>query len=242
MLANDLEWLERLPEGPMPDRLVAMQFFQRAIYASLLEQAGAADGGMVAHLSVELTSNTFYRPAMRLLWPLLSSKQQLEVQQWFFCLSAHMDEQPRPEPASSSTGPEPDRLLCAGKRWRRWRFRRPPTRPRPRRRKRHRPGPAPLPAVPAEPGLLSFLSFLLVSGSCCEYLYSSLTRVVVGCLLYWLRRSSESPARCLPPGGLRRTISEADAAAAGDGTATSRHHALPSFDDLGFYQEPLPRQ
>ncbi|CAE7504026.1 unnamed protein product [Symbiodinium microadriaticum] len=95
MLANDLEWLERLPEGPMPDRLVAMQFFQRAIYASLLEQAGAADGGMVAHLSVELTSNTFYRPAMRLLWPLLSSKQQLEVQQWFFCLSAHMDEQPR---------------------------------------------------------------------------------------------------------------------------------------------------
>ncbi|CAE7240104.1 Pol [Symbiodinium necroappetens] len=108
MLANDLEWLERLPEGPMPDRLVAMQFFQRAIYASLLEQAGAADAAMVAHLSVELASNTFYNPAMRLLWPLLSSKQQLEVQQWFFRFSAHMDEQPRPEPASSSTGPSHD--------------------------------------------------------------------------------------------------------------------------------------
>ena len=95
----------------------------------------------------------------------------------------------RPRPPR---GPELERLLCAGKRWRRWRFRRPPTRPRPRRRRRHRPGPAPLLAVPAVPGLLSFLSFLLVSGSCCEYLYSSLTRVVVGGLLYWLRTPAPS--------------------------------------------------
>ncbi|CAE7560687.1 Pol, partial [Symbiodinium microadriaticum] len=66
--------------------------FQRAVFTSLLEQAGTADAAMVSHLSVELASNTFYRPAMRLLWPILSAKQRLEVQQWFFRYSMQMDE------------------------------------------------------------------------------------------------------------------------------------------------------
>ena len=103
---NDLHWLEHLPEGPMPERLVAMQYFQRAVFASLLEQAGAADAAMVSHLSVELASNTFYRPAMRLLWPILSAKQRLEVQQWFFRYSTQMDDcaQPAASASSSSTG------------------------------------------------------------------------------------------------------------------------------------------
>ena len=106
MQDNDLHWLEHLPEGPMPERLVAMQYFQRAVFASLLEQAGAADAAMVSHLSVELASNTFYRPAMRLLWPILSAKQRLEVQQWFFRYSMQMDEkvQSAASASSSSTG------------------------------------------------------------------------------------------------------------------------------------------
>ncbi|CAE7273420.1 Pol, partial [Symbiodinium sp. KB8] len=104
MQDNDLYWLEHLPEGPMPDRLVAMQYFQRAVFTSLLEQAGAADAAMVSHLSVELASNTFYRPAMRLLWPILSAKQRLEVQQWFFRYSMQMDEKAQnAAPASSSS-------------------------------------------------------------------------------------------------------------------------------------------
>ena len=104
MPENDKLWLDQLPCGPMPDRLVAMQHFQREIYASLLDRAGPADATLVAHLAVELASNTFYRPAIRLLWPLLADRQRMEVQQWFLRYALQMDERRQAIPASSSSG------------------------------------------------------------------------------------------------------------------------------------------
>ena len=44
---------------------------------------GAGEASLLAKTAAELADNALYLMALRLLWPLLSSDQQLEVQQWF---------------------------------------------------------------------------------------------------------------------------------------------------------------
>ena len=56
---------------------------QQAIYTSWRERVGAGEASLLAKTAAELADNTLYLMALRLLWPLLSSDQQLEVQQWF---------------------------------------------------------------------------------------------------------------------------------------------------------------
>ena len=80
---NDRCWLHQLGSGPLPPRTVAMQRLQRAVFASVREQGGSDAASWVSHTSVELARNALYVPSVELLWPLLSSTQRLEVQQWF---------------------------------------------------------------------------------------------------------------------------------------------------------------
>ena len=47
------------------------------------ERVGAGEASLLAKTAAELADYTLYLMALRLLWLLLSSDQQLEVQQWF---------------------------------------------------------------------------------------------------------------------------------------------------------------
>ena len=83
---NDLRWIMGLVSQPghlLPDRSLALQRMQQAIYTSWHERLGAGEASLLAKTAAELADNTLYLMALRLLWPLLSSAQQLEVQQWF---------------------------------------------------------------------------------------------------------------------------------------------------------------
>ena len=83
---NDIRWIMSLASQPgdlLPDRSLALQRMQQAIYTSWRERVGAGEASLLAKTAAELADNTLYLMALRLLWPLLSSDQQLEVQQWF---------------------------------------------------------------------------------------------------------------------------------------------------------------
>ena len=106
---NDLRWIMSLASQPghlLPDRSLALQRMQQAIYTSWRERLGAGEASLLAKTASELADNTLYLMALRLLWPLLSCAQQLEVQQWFQryartsgpsgAASASSSSQPRP--------------------------------------------------------------------------------------------------------------------------------------------------
>ena len=83
---NDIRWIMSLASQPgdlLPDRSLALERMQQAIYTSWRERVGAGEASLLAKTAAELADNTLYLMALRLLWPLLSSDQQLEVQQWF---------------------------------------------------------------------------------------------------------------------------------------------------------------
>ena len=83
---NDLRWIMSLASQPghlLPDRSLALQRMQQAIYFSWRERLGAGEASLLAQTAAELADNTLYLMALRLLWPLLSCAQQLDVQQWF---------------------------------------------------------------------------------------------------------------------------------------------------------------
>ena len=83
---NDLRWIMGLASQPghlLPDRSLALQRMQQAIYTSWRERVGAGEASLLAKTAAELADHALYLMALRLLWPLLSSDQQLEVQQWF---------------------------------------------------------------------------------------------------------------------------------------------------------------
>ena len=83
---NDLRWIMGLASQPghlLPDRALALQRMQQAIYTSWRETVGAGEASLLAKTAAELADNALYLMALRLLWPLLSSDQHLEVQQWF---------------------------------------------------------------------------------------------------------------------------------------------------------------
>ena len=83
---NDIRWIMSLASQPvelLPDRSLALQRMQQAIYFSWRERVGAEEASFLAKTAAELADNTLYLMALRLLWSLLSSDQQLEVQQWF---------------------------------------------------------------------------------------------------------------------------------------------------------------
>ena len=95
---NDKLWLAGLAHAKLPPRERFLQTLQRAIYDGLLDTGGKEGSTMVAATAVELASNKFYIPSVRLLWPLVEDTQRLRIQQWLYRFQTDLEE----APASSS--------------------------------------------------------------------------------------------------------------------------------------------
>ncbi|CAE7409551.1 unnamed protein product [Symbiodinium sp. CCMP2592] len=81
---NDVAWIYSQDPGQLPSRALLCQAMQRAIYASLRTAMGDDSAKLVAEKSTALADNTFYRPALRLLWPLLTNERRFYIQRWLF--------------------------------------------------------------------------------------------------------------------------------------------------------------